>query len=714
MRTVTLALGIHNHQPLGNFDSVFEHAYEHSYRPFLDVLRRHAHVRLSQHYSGILLAWLAAHHPEFIEQLTALVAAGQVEMMTGAYYEAILPAIPDADKLLQIRKLSAEIRRLFHVTPQGMWLAERVWEAFLAKPIADAGVKFIAVDDSHFKHAGLTEEELLGYFVTEEQGAMLRVFPISKRLRYAIPFQPVEATTDYLRSAATEDGQTVVVFADDGEKFGVWPKTFKHVYEEGWLDRFFTALDVNSDWIRVRHFSDIADNIPPRGRIYLPNASYAEMMHWALPPKTFLEYEEMEKFLEAVPRRDVFEKFVRGGFWRNFLAKYPEANQMHKKMLRVSSRVHAAARRRNPPRQVRKALDHLLGAQCNDAYWHGVFGGLYLPNVRFPVYRSLIDAERALDRIVRPRGVAAEVTDFDCDGHDEVLVESDVVNAYFKPSEGGRLFELDFKPGRYNILDIVSRHEEGYHRKLREAAGAGGCSTPAADDVASIHDVVQSKETGLEKLLTYDWYQHGSFVDHFFGEGLTLEGFGAARYPELGDFVNRPYAASVKKVKGGIDLRLIRTGGVWSGNERRPVRVRKTLHFSSGSSTIDAEYVIENLDGTPFDVWFGVEFAFGFMAGDAHDRYYEFEGVGLDDRRLRSCGIVEDCTRASVVDEWLKVRACVGLEVPAAWLRTPIETVSLSEAGFERVYQGTICVPNWKFRLEKRHGMRVRLSLSRR
>jgi len=714
MKTVTLVLGIHNHQPVGNFDSIFEQAYQHAYLPFLDVLERHPHVKLSQHYTGILLEWLQENHPEFIERLSALVSEGRVELMTGAFYEAILPSIPDIDKRLQIQKLTERIHLLFNVTPKGMWLAERVWEPFLAKPIAEAGVKFIAVDDSHFKSAGLTEEELLGYYVTEEQGSMLNVFPISKRLRYAIPFQPVDVTINYLRSVASEDDHTVVVFADDGEKFGVWPSTFKHVYENEWLDQFFSVLDENSEWIHLRHFSEVVETIPPRGRVYLPNASYAEMMHWALPPKAFVVYEEFEKFLEQSPRGEDFQRFFRGGFWRNFLSKYPEANNMHKKMLRISRTIHDIEQKRGSSVYLRAALDHLLAAQCNDAYWHGVFGGLYLPNLRFPIYHHLLEAEYMIDARLKRRGYRSEFTDFDCDGHKELLIESELLNAYFKPHSGGALFELDDKRVGYNVLDIVSRHEEGYHQKLRHGIEDPPSVHAVTDStVASIHDLLLTKESGLERFLHYDWYQHGSFIDHFFGERFTIENFAEARYPEQGDFVNQPYSVAVKKKRDGLAVTLERTGGVWAFDQWKPIRVRKLLTFRHGSASIGANYELENLSGEPIEVWFGIEFSFGFLTGDAPDRYFEFDNLQLEDRRLRSSGIVEQSQRAAVVDEWLGIRAEVALEKPTSWFRVPIETVSLSEAGFERLYQGTIVVPNWKLRIEKKHNLRIVLSLTK-
>ena len=338
MKKINLVLGTHNHQPIGNFDSVFSYAYDHAYKPFLDLLEKYPDVRIAQHYTGILLDWFMANRPEIFTQIQRMVDCGQIEVMGGAYYEAILTVIPDEDKKSQLEKLSRTVRRKFGKTPHGMWLAERVWEQHLAQFIADAGLKYIVIDDTHFKYAGYADEELLGYYVTEEQGRMVSIFPISKMLRYTIPFQPVQRSIDYLRSLATEEGNRIVVFADDGEKFGVWPKTYDHVYKNGWLEDFFKALTANSDWIHITHFSDVMKAVPPIGRTYLPNASYAEMMHWALPSHHFMLYEEFESFLKNHGVLERYESFFKGGFWRNFLVKYAETNTMHKKMMRVSGR----------------------------------------------------------------------------------------------------------------------------------------------------------------------------------------------------------------------------------------------------------------------------------------------------------------------------------------------------------------------------------------
>ncbi len=704
MKTINLVLGIHNHQPIGNFDYVLEDAYQKSYKPFLDVLARFPKVKLSQHYTGFLLEWLKKHHPEIFSQLKTLVKSGQVELMTGGYYEPILAIIPDKDKLGQIRKLSDFIEKNFGKVPTGMWLAERVWEQHIVKPIAESGARWVTIDDTHFKYVGLKDENLLGYYVTEEQGKMLNVFPISKTMRYTIPFQPVGETIDYLRSIASEDGTRIAVYADDGEKFGVWPHTYKHVYEDGWLASFLGALEENSDWINVVHFSEVLDKVNPIGRVYLQNASYAEMLHWALPEELSRKYEEFEHKLKDAGLFDKYEEFVRGGFWRNFLAKYPEVNNIHKKMIRLSERAHAAKRRNGG---VDGILDKVWAAQCNDPYWHGVFGGLYLPNLRYPVYKNMIEAEAALDRLEHKRKLTVTTKDFDMDGCEEVLVETNTLDAYFMPETGAAMFELDYKPVPFNFLDILSRRPESYHTKLKLAAERES----GDDEVMSIHDIVKMKEKGLEKLLNYDRYRRASFIDHFIGE-TTLENFAAAKYPENGDFVDRPYRKKVLHKNGTAEIRFSRDGRVSNGTEI-PVRVSKTFRFKESSGTISCSYKLENLGSVPADLDFGVEFNFGLMAGDARDRYYKIDGSKPSDSRLRSSGTTAEVTSVALVDEWQKLQARVEVGTPMTLWRFPIETVSLSEGGFERVYQSSVVFLHSAIRLENELEFTFKLTLGR-
>src|SRR6478752_3525985 len=248
---ISLALAIHNHQPVGNFGWVFAEVYERAYEPMVAALERHPHVRLSLHYSGPLLDWLRAERPDFVDRLRALVERDQVEILGGGYFEPVLASLPERDRIGQAVRMGDELETLFGRRPAGAWLAERVWEPDLPTSLVAAGYDWTILGDAHFRAAAIPEEDLWGPYTTEDQGQLLRVFGTEQGLRYRIPFRNVEEVIDYLRLHATEDGERVGMMGDDGEKFGAWPTTWEHCWgERRWVDRFFEALDAKAD---LRH-----------------------------------------------------------------------------------------------------------------------------------------------------------------------------------------------------------------------------------------------------------------------------------------------------------------------------------------------------------------------------------------------------------------------------------------------------------------------------
>jgi hypothetical protein len=714
LKKIKFAFGIHNHQPIGNFDFVFEEACQNSYFPFIEILKKHPGFKLSFHFSGILFDWIKKHFPEKMDEIKDLVKKGQVEMMTGAYNEPILPVIPDWDKIGQIKKLTEFIEEEFQTKPNGMWLAERVWEPHLPKPISLAGVKFVVLDDTHFKYSGLKEKELLGYYVTEEQGYTLNLFPISKTLRYFIPFREPEATIDYLRGLATEQGDSLVVYADDGEKFGLWPNTYKHCYEDGWIEKFFSEMERNSNWIEMIHFSEALKQLPPLGRVYLPTASYYEMMQWSLPFDSFREFEEFEHILKEKELYQRFGVFVRGGFWRNFLAKYPEANHLHKKVLWISEKIKKLEEKKEiDPFKLKKAQEELWKGECNCPYWHGVFGGLYLNHLRSALYQHLIESEKLLDEITHSdkNWIEHFVFDFDKDGKEEIIINTPNLNLCFSPQIGGTLYELDFKPGSFNLLDTLTRREEGYHNKLVDLKN----QTKNNNSIASIHDVVLSKEKGLEKYLTYDWYRRGSFIDHFIGKDCKLENFVRCSYPEQGDFVNQPYLAKVENGKNSLTLTLYRDGFVWVNGKKAPITLAKKFSLKAEDSQIQVNYFLMNNHSDPIELWFGIEFNFSMLSGDDETKYYYMKHVPkheLKNKKLNSIGEIEDISDFGIKDEELKLDINLKIDKPADLWRFPIQTVSLSEGGFERVYQSSVLFPHWKINLKPEESWEVKITKS--
>jgi alpha-amylase len=708
-------LVIHNHQPVGNFPWVFQQVFEESYLPTLEALEQHPAVRLALHYTGSLLDWFEETQPEFLQRLAKLVQRDQVEIVSGGYYEPILPSIPDSDKIAQIRRLTERLAHHFGMRASGMWIAERVWEPGLPRFIREAGSEWTILDDVHFKNVGLADKDLYGYYATEDQSSVLKIYATSKKMRYTIPWRPVEETIDALRDLATPDGKRIVVVGDDGEKFGSWPGTSQYCWgseeNKGWVDEFFTALEENSNWLHTTPLGEYARTYPAIGRIYIPTSSYIEMTEWALPAHKSYLFGKLLHELEEEHRENILQ-FMRGGFWRNFLVRYPEVNNQHKKMLRVHDVVYAAGATEEA------GVIQLWKAQANDTYWHGLFGGIYMSHVRSAIYHHLIKAENAADRIrLRDRRWQRyEFTDFDRDSQNELIIESDQQNLYIDPQRGGTLFEWDLRRSMHNLLSVMTRHEEGYYQTLRNfeqerrlsealaaqnkaGQGDGGESTQPA----SPHTSVRTKEPDLDKYLVVDRYHRHSLIDHFLPPGITLPDFAQVHFEELGNFVEQPFTTRVQQDSTGISVTLSRDGHVRRPGALGPLPLHLSKHIfiPLGDERLVVRYVVENRGQTRLQTRFACEWNINLLGGGGNDQaYYALEGRELDNERFDSTGEVTQVRSFHIGNLWLQQDIAFSLSEAATLWRFSIDTVNGSEAGFERNHQGSCLTLIWPLLLE--------------
>lgn len=685
---VVLSLAIHNHQPVGNFPHVFEAAYTQSYRPLLEALDRHPRIRMALHYSGPLLDWLDGTHPEFFPMLRALVDRGQVELMTGGYYEPILAIIPDRDRQGQIRRMTIYLQRRFGTRPSGLWLAERVWEPQLARSIAEAGMAYTIVDDAHFLAAGLRPEALTGAFVTEDEGATLKVFPSLRALRYLIPWKSPEDVVAWLREHLG-DGDPVLLMGDDGEKFGLWPGTYAHCWEQGWVEQFFAALEREAEWLHMLLPGE-ATALRPAGRAYLPTASYDEMEEWVLPADVGAEYSTIRHRLAEVG--DPGLRFLRGGYWRQFLVKYPEVNTMHKKMLRVSEKVW----RMPPGRRRQRALDELWQGQCNCPYWHGVFGGVYLPHIRRANFAHLIAAESIADGARRSdragpggagggRGAAAGAVeiDLDADGAREVELNAPSMLLWLDPHEGGGIVAWDWRDAAVNLANVLTRRPEAYHRQLVEVSSAA----ESGSGVETIHTTrVRVKEPGLAQFLRYDPYRRTSFLDHVLPPDTPPEAFrdGAIPLP----FAGREYAAVLPEVRPHPVATLSRETSV-AGTT---LMIEKQFLVDLRRARLRTTYRVTNTGPSRAECRFGVEM--NWAVTDPESPF----GIDGDQQPARAPMIGEG-GRLEIRDFNWPGPVVVSFPRGQIW-RFPLDTVSNSEAGFERTFQGVTTLSSWLLSLD--------------
>lgn len=627
MPATPVLMVFHNHQPVGNLPWIVEDCFHTAYLPFLEALERHPAIRVGLHFTGPLFEWLQIERPDYLAHVRAMVEAGRVEVLGGGFYEPILPVIPERDRNGQLRLMRESVMAAFGCEPQGAWLAERVWEPGLPSTLHAAGAQYVLVDDEALLLAGFTEQQTRATFLTEDNGAAVRVLPINRRLRYTLPTRPVAEVMQTLH-AMIDEGAEALIYAEDGERYGNWPGTFDYLYgDEAYLDELFDALEADDD-LRLTLPGEYVRTVPPRALVYLPPSSYSEMLEWS------------------------------GGNWRNFLTRYAESNLMHKKMYQVSRWV---AQAEQAGFDVRHAQRELYAGQCNCAYWHGVFGGIYFPHLRRAVYRHLLQAERQVAPFLIPeQRPACEIGDFDCDGREEIWLRTDNLSVGIAPARGGAVFALEHAAGAVNLLATMRRYPPAQH-------------------------VVDAP---------VDWYPRHAFLDHLLPADAEPGTFRDADYGELGDFVLGEYEVCDARA-GAVHLR--REGHCWDGADFVSLVVEKGYTVIADELTV--AYRLTNPTAKTRHLRFAVEINMALSAGDGPDRRLEIHTPDTREWSLLETGCCPHATGVTYCDDWLPVAVCCDWQTPAMVWVAPIHTPLASIAGCEQVYQSTVALPIWEVSL---------------
>jgi len=689
-----LAIVTHIHQPVGNFDKVMEDAYTHAYLPYLSELETHATMPQTLHVSGCLLEWLEGHHPEYIDRLRDLAQRGLVEMMAGGFFEPIFTMLEEHDRLDQIAIMRKYIRKRLGVDATTAWVTERVWEQCLVKDFVDAGIEAVVVDDFHFKCAGLRDEDLTGPFITEDQGRYLKIFPGSERMRYLVPFHDVSEVIEHLKEL-WESGQKLVTYADDGEKFGVWPGTYKLAYEKGWLKEFFEALEENRSWLSLVGLKAAAIRVPAVGRIYLPDASYREMTEWALPAEALCSLRQADEAMSKDPFYKELRPFIRGGSWRNFKVKYPELQWMYSRMLDLSRR----SREERPKKSAKgvgeiaadisPAREHVLRSQCNCAWWHGVFGGLYLPHLRSAIWGELLAAEKLLRK---PGKASVRIADIDMDMGEEAVLSNNVMAVFVDPGKGGMVREIDLLDKGVNISDTLARRYEAYHEAVLHPVKEDDGDTRTK----SIHEQMPLKQPDLDKYLFYDRHLLGSFVDYFMDRDPSPS---ELMQGKVGDasWWDAEYNCQVEDARQGVGVSLKKEGEASAvDGHKMTVRVRRTVILDGKKPQLTVNTRLETAGGEGELIW-GPIMYFNFLSASGTDRGYRINGRtgSLADE------VAEKSSEIHLFDEWRNISIHLALGRKADVRIFPVYTVSASESGLELVYQATAVLPFWHFSIDK-------------
>ena len=656
MGKVYFILIIHNHQPCDNFGWVIEDAFKKAYKPFIDVLEKYPEIKVALHYSGGLFEWIEKNRPLFFDRIKRLVCNGQIEILSGGFYEPIMNLLSEKDKAEQIQLMNKFIEEKFSTKPNGAWLTERVWDPDIVKTFNDAALNYTVLDDNHFKKAGINENPIKDYYILNNG---FKVFCGNKTLRYIMPFGKVSDVKDYLMKAQEQEKDTCLVFSDDGEKFGFWPKTYDWVYRKKWLENFFDMLLENKNFIETITPTKL---FAKKEGVYLENipaSSYSEMEQWA-----------------------------NGGF-ENFLLKYPEVDRMHKRMANLSLRISDVEKKHSSDiGNIVKAKRQLHMAQTGCVYWHGVFGGFYLNHLREGFFRHIINAEKYLDKL-ETQDNAIEL------GEDSVIrLNNNDLSLHVKPDNRGEIIEIDNKHKALNLINTISRKVEPYHKGIKNRSFLKKIDLKKnvkKGKFFNIHDLLGLKKKSLSNVLTYDNTEKNAFIDYFIFGKYSIKDMIVGSQKNLQELSVEAYEC--EKIRN---------------DQKTAVLMHKTESIQQEKLSFDIRKEIELLKANSFNVFYEIKNislckAQGFFATEVN--------LSMYNENMCSEKQLKNVSNLFLNDQWTDSQISIKVSEPLDVWIIPIYTVNGSEEGLDKTYQYVRMLFRKKVSLENNESFKLNFEI---
>tara|TARA_Y100001968_G_C19446172_1_gene765494 strand:- start:1315 stop:3501 length:2187 start_codon:yes stop_codon:yes gene_type:complete len=624
--TVQFGCCIRLHEAPGLGVEVLDGVFDEVLQPLLAAVSKTQDFRFSLSLSGTLLDHALGRHPSLLKQLAGLQREGRLEWLGGGHYDPVLSAIPERDALGQLQYSARFLEQHLGCRPQGVWLPLLAYDPVLPPLLTRARFKYTFVDSAQLVGAGCQERDLDGYFLTERGGQSLGLFPLHRQLSARLLGDPKEFANwwqEYGVDHHTDDGLLLC------------PLDARLLVKGGALEGLLGLLEEHSSWIKTVLPSSYLQRQPPRGRVYLSAGVAPELARWLRPAEAGRRYRDLGQALAGLEAGESLTGLMGPVLWENALVKYPEANRLHKRMLRVSHRldkvraaVSASAARADGEQgleQARKVLARacsgLWQAQSHSFYWHGPAAdpGVYSAYGRRFALQQLLAVERTIDRLLKDpceRRWTMSRADFDADGAQELLVRTPQFSAMIHPRLGAELVELDLRERMLPLQSGLSPLEEPAPLKLTGTELALVFDDPlqAASWEGGAGSLYRRSRTQQEARA------RGAFLDRFLGPEASLESFARRQFRELGDFSSGEYEAQpIPSPDDGAPGRitLSKSGVVRDVDDISLLRIDKTYLFGVRHPRMTLELELVNRSRDPAKVWYGLEWSLGELGAAA-------------------------------------------------------------------------------------------------
>lgn len=641
-----ILLGLHSHIPLNYEKNWTNNELIENHLKFLNDLIEHlnniGNTKINLHISGNLLKHMDKKYPSFSSTINHMLSSNQLELLSGGMYEPILPFIPREDRQNQIQLMNRFLNHTYGYTPSGAWLTELAWDPSIALDLVKSKIYYTCLSKKHFTNAGISENELEGYYITEEEGRKIAVFPILHNINELMhSLSPEEAVNKLFEN---KEKTSIVVF---------YRGLISDTKNLEWLKQFFNNLNLKSDYVEMSLFKDFFSKNKPNKRIYLNS----------------LNEQDQNSILKP---------------WKYYLLRYHEVNLIHKKMLRVSKKINLAkegkSRFKVIKEMINQAQDLLYQGQINNSYWDNHLAGIYIPEERHATYEKLIRAENLIENASRKgaRWIQISESDYDCDGNDEIIIETDTQNIYISPALGGAILEHDFKPKNLNVTNTISRRHEQYHSE-----------NPSSLDNGNI---------------IYDNYTKLSLIEHFLDPDITLEALEKNKLNSLTtNVINSYIPEKIKAKEDNSKVTLCLHINLVKLSNNPEIELKKSISTRSGDSALYINYSITNKSKEKIRFVFGVEFNLNPTHTIDKDSFVYLNGdpnIKTSSPSLRQSEQINDINQLSIFCKKQELDLTLFWDKKAIVYRYPIETFSYNFNDLKRIYQGMTIIPTWNVNLD--------------
>lgn len=599
---MSIAFGMYTEVSASSPSLVFERMLSIVYKPVLSFMYNNPGKRLSMYQSVAMMKYLSQYCPEMNMLVSALAKRSDLELVTGAYSQAILSLNPPKDRSLQIEKMTTLIRKYYGVKASSCFFYGQIWAPIFIHSLRNTGISSVVISS----YRATTRERLeSSSFVMNELGKRAEMRIISDEAAQLVS----RYAQGEISLAELEAGLVSVISSSDNSLI------FFNIDQllEGSAR---SGDDDNLSQMLLRLFSERGDSvlvsdIPCERPGYLDSGWYGRDAY-------------------AQGLHSFNDIFVRNENFRYLLNRYIALSETVSQFKKDKS--------------AKKEAEYLLfNIPIGPLFIHDAQCTPMRFSERRHFWKSIIEAE---ERLIEsdPQALRSEY-DYEEIGMNDYSARSKVLSAVFSP-KGGAVAELSYRPLMINITDTRVPFDKSFsHIELSKSFSDFIESDSGNIDLSSeIFDAEVISRTRGDYQFTYD-SGHLNLIKHFRlrSQTLILESSIIADEDMSGRYVIFVYMSLDGMVLSSSDQR--RQMMLGSLDDVRTVRYTEnlsglTVSFSSTEPFSVSEEKVRQSQNTSignesFELYTKLSFSFPLNVRKGEARTIRFILRGGDSRKER-------------------------------------------------------------------------------